>query len=396
MENILISTGHKLIYKNFVKAFNCNIYDSDGNCFLDLESGVWCTNVGHCNPRLTEVISKQAAEMVHTGYCYINPILDKTAKRVLEISGISSGKCLFLSSGSEAVECSVKIIKSFSDKPYMLTMKNCYLSAYGISGEHLDSNWINIDWMNGEDASNIDFSKIAAFVFEPGSSQGLVRFPDKALIQEIVTKTRESGGYVITNEVTTGIGRAGKWFGFSHYDFVPDIVAMGKGLGGGYPVSCVAISDNVLKQLDLNKFHHSQSHQNDPLGVAVANEVIEIIESTNLISRANTIGDKVKRGVESIKDKYGIIKEIRQRGAMIAIEFEKRENIYTAEVVYEELLKRRIIVSLRIGHEVLRLDPALTIEDNQIDFFIESLNEIISLLPFGAPQKPGCVPSFQM
>ncbi len=170
-----------------------------------------------------------------------------------------------MSSGSESVEYSVKLIRSFSDNPYFLTMSNCYLSAFGISGERSDSDWIHFDWRNENSIETVDFSKIGAFVFEPGSSLGLVHFPPRDLIQEIVKQIREDGGYVIANEVTTGMGRTGKWFGFNHYDTIPDIVAIGKGLGNGYPVSCVAISDSVIEKVDFKKYHYAQSHQNDPL-----------------------------------------------------------------------------------------------------------------------------------
>ncbi|GEM_PF-3535648 len=83
--------------------------------------------------------------MIHSGYCYQNPVVNSTAKKILEITGIESGKCVFLSSGSESVEYSVKLVKSFSEKPYFLTMSNCYLSAYGISGERSDKDWVHFE-----------------------------------------------------------------------------------------------------------------------------------------------------------------------------------------------------------------------------------------------------------
>jgi acetylornithine aminotransferase len=138
MDYILNSTGHGLKHPNIIKAENCTLFDSDGNTYLDLESGVWCTSVGHSHPRISKTISEQSSKIIHSGYCYLNPIINSTAKKILEITGIESGKCVFLSSGSESVEYSIKLIRSFSEKPYFLTMTNCYLSAYGISGERSD------------------------------------------------------------------------------------------------------------------------------------------------------------------------------------------------------------------------------------------------------------------
>ncbi len=380
MDNILNSIGHELKFSNFVRAENCTLFDDKGDRYLDLESGVWSTPVGHCHPRITQVLSEQSGKMIHSGYCYLNPIVGSAASKILEITGIKTGKCVFLCSGSEAVEFSVQLISKISSKPYFLTMKNCYLSAYGISGERSGNRWIHFDWMNEGNTDKIDFSKIAAFVFEPGSSLGLVHFPPKELIQQIVNRVRECGGYVITNEVTTGTGRTGRWFGYNHFDIIPDIVAIGKGLGNGYPVSCVAIAESVTEKIDPKKFHYGQSHQNDPLGAAVALGVIDVIEKEGLLQRAVTIGEKIRCRFNRMKDEYGIIKEVRGRGLMIAVEFQKNDGFSFAEKINEELLKRNVILAKRPGHEVFRIDPALTIQEEQVEYFLCTIEEIISSL----------------
>lgn len=378
MKNILITSGHDLKFPNIVRAENCDLYDSDGNKFLDLESGIWCTSVGHSNPRIHKVITEQSGKIIHNGYSYLNPELDKTAEKLLRITGINNGKCVFLCSGSEAVEFSVQMTKSFSTKPYFLTLKQSYLSAYGSSGEKHDNNWILFDWINGDIIDNIDFRNITAFVFEPGSSSGLVHFPPLDLINSIVSKVRENNGIIIANEVTTGIGRTGEWFGYNHYNFIPDIVAMGKGLGNGYPVSCAAISDNVISRLDLHKFHHAQSHQNDALGAAVAAEVIDIIEGDSLLAKSRTNGEYIRSKLNQLKDKYGLIKEVRGKGLMIAVEFHNNTNESIASRINEELLKRKIILVKRPGLEVFRIDPSLTITQNDIDDFLNNLEKIMS------------------
>lgn len=377
MKNILSCTNHKLRFENIIKAENCTLYDSLNNKILDLESGVWCTVVGHSNPRITTVIKDQSEKIIHTGYCYLNPIMEKAAGEILDITGINNGKCLFLSSGSEAVEFSVNIIKNISDKEYFLTMKGSYLSAFGSAGKKSKEEWILFDWDNNKEINNIPFNKISAFIFEPGSSSGLINFPPKEIIKKIIDNIRANNGLIIANEVTTGIGRTGKWFGYNHYNFIPDIVAMGKGLGNGYPVSCVVLSPRVIQKLDLNKFHYSQSHQNDPLGAAVANEVIKIIKDQNLINRCEKIGEKIKNRLNNIKEKYGIIKEIRGKGLMIVIEFEKNNKISYADKINNELLKRNIILVKRPGFEVFRIDPALTIEYKDIEYFLNNIEEII-------------------
>jgi len=378
MHHVFNSTGHELKFKNFVKAENCTLYDDEGHAWLDLESGVWCTSLGHSHPEIVKVLADQAALMMHSGYCYLHPLLDEAAGRILEITGLAGGKSVFLNSGSEAVEYAVKAVQSATAKPRFLTMKNCYLSAYGSSGERSGDQWLEFDWMGGDDPESIDYSEVAAFVFEPGSSLGLVQFPPDDLVRTIAARVKEAGGYVVVNEITTGIGRTGRWFGFNHYGLRPDAVAMGKGLGSGYPVSSVALSLTLVDQIDLQRFHHAQSHQNDPLGAAVAKKVIEIIEREGLLQRAESLGASLRERLNELKLKYGLIKDVRGRGLMMAIEFLPDPGCSLAALVNEELLRRKIILVKRPHHEILRMDPALTIEEAQIDFFLESLEEILT------------------
>ncbi len=132
-----------------------------------------------------------------------------------------------------------------------MTMSDSYFGAYGDASAKDSDKWFLFDWNECERCtqevcakdcsvySDIPFDEVGAFLFEPGSSSGMVRFPPPKLISNIVQDMSAADGLVMVNEVTTGVGRTGKWFGFQHYDMQPDIVAMGKGIGNGYPVSAV-------------------------------------------------------------------------------------------------------------------------------------------------------------
>lgn len=377
MNTILHCTGHTIKYPDIVKGENCRLFDSSGTSYLDLESGVWCTSVGHSHPGISEVLSRQAGKIIHTGYCYLNPVVEECSKALLRVTGIKEGRCLFLSSGSEAVEFAVQVGLNISEKPYILSLKDSYLGAFGAVKDKTEDNWLLFDWLQGDTIDTLPFDRIGIFVFEPGSSSGQVRFPPAELIDRIVSRIRKHGGIIIANEVTTGIGRTGEWFGYNHYDLIPDIVAIGKGLGNGYPVSAVVIAEDCARRLDLDTFHYGQSHQNDPLGAAVALEVINIIEENSLISRSKEKGEEIRTRLEDIKERYGVIKEVRGRGLMIAIEFEKNNNLSFAEKINEALLEHNIILVRRPGLEIFRIDPALTIEDGDIDYFINTIESII-------------------
>ncbi|HSH20205.1 MAG TPA: aspartate aminotransferase family protein [Draconibacterium sp.] len=386
MENIIWSTGHQLKIGNIVDSDNCYLYDTNGNRFIDLESGVWCTSVGHNNKRINKVITAQINKITHTGFCYCHPQIDETAKRILEITGIDKGKCEFLCSGSEAVEYGMRVARKISEKPLALTFSDSYFGAYGDAAAKNENRWHIYNWLDCscknesgctgdcEDFQKIPFEDIGIFLFEPGSSSGLVRFPPNRLIKKIVLRIKENNGVVMANEITTGIGRTGKWFGYQHYDFVPDVVAIGKGIGNGYPVSITVISDEIAGKLENTGFLYSQSHQNDPLGAVVANEVIAMVSEEKLLKKSSEQGEWLMNSIRQLDPQKKIIKEVRGRGLMIVVEFHRN-----AHAVYEELLKRAIIVAKRSNAEALRIDPALTIKKETLELFIDAMREIIEM-----------------
>ena len=377
MEHVINLIGHKQLFENIVSAENCTLTDADGNRYLDLESGVWCASIGHSNSSVTKTINEYANKIMHSGYCYNSSQVELTAEKILALTNQKDGKCVFLCSGSEVVDLGISIAKHAIRKPILLTMSDSYLSAFGNFTNNTTQNWYKFNWLDNEKIENIPFTQISAFIFEPGSSSGLVRFPPQKVIQEIVKRIKSNGGIIIANEVTTGIGRTGKWFGYNHYDIQPDIVAIGKGLGNGYPVSCLCLSKEIVNSINLDNFHYSQSHQNDPMGAAIAYTVLTTIERENLIQRALTQGEIIVDRLLTLKRKYGIIKEIRCRGLMIAMEFDGNFNESIAAIINDKLLEKRIILVKRPDYNILRLDPSLTITDNDIEYFIDSLENIL-------------------
>ena len=322
---------------------------------------------------------------MHAGFCYSNEILEKSAKSILEVAGFHSGKSLFLCSGSEAVEISKQMAKHLTEKKISLTLHDSYLGAYS-SIIDKSRNWHLLNWepcktcLNKEkcDLSCEVLQKIpedtSEFIFEPGSSSGFVRFPPKALISNIVKIVRNNGGKIVANEVTTGIGRTGKWFGYQHYDIDPDFIAVGKGIGNGYPVSIALINKSTAKELEQKTFHYSQSHQNDPLGASIALGVIQFIENNDLISKAKSNGLFLHKHLQAFVDQK-IVLEVRGKGLMFAVDF-KNEKI--TNIIYNRLIEKGYVVGNRGSS--FRIDPPLIITKSEIDGFIDALKDSKSML----------------
>jgi acetylornithine/N-succinyldiaminopimelate aminotransferase len=192
------------------------------------------------------------------------------------------------------------------------------------------------------------------------------------LIQNIVAIVRKNNGKVIANEVTTGIGRTGKWFGYQHYDIEPDMIAVGKGIGNGYPVSAALLTQGIANELQKSTFEYMQGHQNDPLGAAVVREAIQVIRDDDLISEAEKKGEIFLSKLNSLVGGKIVI-GIRGRGLMFAIDLANEE---ISEEIYNELLELGYIVCNR--GSFFRIDPPLTITKNEFGKFIGALTTIVA------------------
>lgn len=382
MSKIYNCSGHDILIPNITKTNGIYVSDEKGKIYMDLESGVWCTSIGHKNDRINNLIKRQIDAIMHAGFCYSNDILQEAADSVLSITDFKEGKCVFLCSGSESIEISRQIAKHITKKKYSMTLHDSYLGSFS-SVTDRKSNWYIFNWENCVHCSNNKNCKadcnylnniptdISDFIFEPGSSSGFVRFPPTSLIQNIVNIVKKNGGKIIANEVTTGIGRTGKWFGYQHYQIEPDMVAMGKGIGNGYPVSVVAINSKTIEELENNPFKYSQSHQNDPLGAAIVNETIKIIKENDLIKESETKGDIFLEELQSLIDKE-VIRDVRGRGLMYVIDLCDSD---TGNRIYKKLLDKGYIVGNR--NSLFRIDPPLIIKRKEFLKFIDMFKEIL-------------------
>ena len=383
MQHVYHCTGHALKIPAVTASQGAYVMDSDGKRYMDLESGVWCVSLGHANSRVNATIMDQIGRLTHSGFNYNSVVVEEAAQRILEVTGHKNGRCVFLCSGSEAIEIARQIARHITGFSQSMTLHDSYLGSYS-SVLDRSRGWYVFNWercthctcretcdRGCELLQNIP-REIADFVFEPGSSSGFVRFPPKALIKNISKIVHENGGKVIANEVTTGIGRTGKWFGHHHYDLDCDLIAMGKGLGNGYPVSATSINAETVRQLDDKSFHYSQSHQNDPLGAAVAKEVIQQISDNDLIAKAEQNGAEFLSQLQSLVDDKFVL-SVRGRGLMFALDLANAE---VARFIHDALLVKGFIVGLRGGF--FRIDPPLILTLEEFDGFIAAFKDVIA------------------
>ena len=390
---------------NFVRGQNCALFDDQGRRFVDLESGSWAALLGHGHPRVNRVIKDQLDRIMHLGVRTPNQLAELAARDVLELTGLPDGRCTFLSSGSEAVEFGVQVARRVTGRPFdsspafaeatagrqgrplLLTFADSYLAAFGSAARKDPSEWHLLDWHAPAAAdvatclASIPFDRIGGFVLEPGGgAPGFVRFPPAPLVEAIARRVQADGGLLVANEITTGMGRTGSWFGYQHYDLRPDIVALGKGLGNGFPVSATAIRRDLAEKLERSGFRHAQSHQNNPLGCAVAREVIAILREERLVERSRDLGESFLERLRGLQARNPKIKDVRGRGMLLAVEFASDSSL-SGTAAQAALWDRGFIAAgYPAGYPAgtgLRFDPALTMEESDLERLMEALAEVL-------------------
>ena len=381
---------HEIVKTNFVRGQGCYLYDVHGKRYIDFEAGIWCTALGHGHPQINQTIRTQTEQIVHLGTRYPSLLAEEAAAEVLGTVALSDGKCVFLSSGSEAVEFGVQIARRITGQPLLFTLSDSYLAAYGSAGRKSPKEWYCFDWSvcatcphsdecdpQCSHLKEIPFESIGGLVFEPGSMSGLVKFPPKQLVQTLANRVKQQHGLIVVNEVTTGLGRTGAWYGFQHYTLQPDVIALGKGLGNGYPVSAVAMTHDIADRLENSTFRYAQSHQNDPLGCAIAKKVITVIRQDGLVERSHRIGTNFRRELGQLGERHNIVKNVRGRGLMIAMELEGKNHKPLVPSVYRKLLGKGFLVGYHPVANLLRFYPALTIGQKDIAQLLENIATVL-------------------
>lgn len=390
MDHVLRCSGYEIVKTDMVRGQGCYLYDVHDKRYVDFEAGVWCTALGHNHRRVNQAIRTQIEQIAHIGYRYTNALTEEAATEILDTVALSDGKCIFLSSGSEAVEFGVQIARRIAGQPLLLVLSDAYLAAYGSAGKKSPEEWHCFDWTECVACPHADvcdpactylreipFASIGGLVFEPGNSSGLVRLPPRQLVRTLASMVKRHNGLIVVDEVTTGLGRTGAWYGFQHYALQPDIVALGKGLGNGYPVSAVAMTRDIADRLGGSAFRYAQSHQNDPLGCAIAREVVTVIREDGLVERSNRVGTHFLQELEQLGERHATVKEVRGRGLMIAMEFVDDDEQLSLNSVYHELLERGFIVGYKPAASLLRFYPPLTIGDEDVARLLESLDRVL-------------------
>lgn len=384
---------HPIMKTDFIKAEDTYLFDRDGRRFVDFESGIWVTGLGHNHPRIKRCTKDQLDKVVNLAPQHTPSIAEEAALQLLSHTPFEDGKVVFLSSGSEAVELSIRFALLNTQKSQLLAFNKSYLGAFGLAGKNPEGNcWTQVDIdaclkcpedecaLSCSHLVHIEPDKIAAFVLDPILASGGIIVPPQKVVDLLGKKIRSCGGLMVVDEVTTGLGRTGTWLGIEHFNVPPDIIAFGKTLGNGYPISAVAMRRSIGSELEEKGFHYIQSHQNDPLGCVIAREVLSVLDEDELISRSRSAGEFLRKCLQQIKSDLPIVSDVRGKGLMMGMELDKDSvsEPEVFEVIDRKMCDRGYIIGVKPEKYLLRFMPPFTISENQISGMCENLSEVLS------------------
>ncbi|NPA14422.1 MAG: aspartate aminotransferase family protein [Aquificae bacterium] len=365
----------------FVRGEGVYLYDEQGKEYIDLLSGIGVNSLGYNHPKLTKAICQQAKELIHISNLFEVPYQEELAQKLVETSfGPKKGKVFFCNSGAEANEALIKLIRKYfrdqgQDKYEIITFKSSFhgrtygsLSATGQPKLHegfepMLEGFRYAEFNNIESVKELINEKTAAILIEVIQGEGGVNPADENFIKELYELTRQKGLLFAVDEVQTGNGRTGKYWGFQHYGIVPDLFSTAKGLGSGVPVGALVAKNEIAEHFTPGS--HGSTFGGNPLAMRAGLVVFEELES-GLLNHVARVGNYFKEKLTSLG-----VGKIKGKGLMLGLELEK-----PCKDIVLKGLKKGLVFNCT-AQRVLRFLPPLVITEDEIDRAVEILEEIL-------------------
>jgi acetylornithine/N-succinyldiaminopimelate aminotransferase len=365
-----------------VKGEGCYLWDADGNKILDMFPGWAVSGIGHCHPKVVEAVRRQVGELIHIDNTLYSEPQGVLAKLLSERA--FGGKCFFCNSGAEANEAALKLARlhTAKEKYKFITAEGSFhgrtfatVTATAQPKYHegflpLLPGFVYIPFNDIAALKEAFTDEVAAVMVEPIQGEGGINVADAEFLRTIRQLCDKKGAVMILDEVQTGIGRTGKWFGYQHYDVEPDIITMAKALGGGVAIGAMMAKAEIAACLVPGK--HASTFGGNCLACAAGVATIEAIEQENLLQRAAEIGQYTQDKLRRLKDKHAMIDHVRGIGLMIGIQL-TRPGAAIVNTCLEKGLR------INCTHDtVIRFMPPMIVTKEQIDQAVDIFDSVLS------------------
>lgn len=401
--------GFDLVYANARGAY---LYDLDGRDYLDFLSGYSVFNIGRNHPAvqaaIRDVLAMDLPNMVQMDCSLLSGLLAEAlvAKLPPHLDAV-----FFANSGAESVEAAIKFARAATGRAGLVSLERSFHGlthgALSVMGDaHFQEGFgpLLADCervLLGDLAAlreRLGRREVAALLIEPVQGKGVV-WPDDDYFPQAQRLCRETGTLLICDEVQTGLGRTGRWWGFEHWNLEPDIVTIAKSLSGGYAPCAATVTRRAIYQRTFDRLDrcvvHSSTFGRNNLAMACGLATLQVIEEEGLVERARKTGAELRARLEALQARHSVIKEVRGLGLMLAIEFSEPEEFASrmgwkllqrvepglfAQMVVTALCTKHRILTQLAGHSmnVLKILPPLIIGEAEIARFVEALDAVLA------------------
>ena len=367
---------------SFTHGEGCYLYDAEGNKYLDLVAGIAVNSIGYSHPEWVKAMQEQVSKLIHVSNLYYVEEQAKLAEKIASITPGDLDRTLFVNSGAEANEGALKLAVKYTGRTKIMAALNGFhgrtAAALGATGQTkyqasfeplISSAYEYYDYGDCESVKKMMDGDVAALIVEPIQGEGGVKTASAEFFKTVRDLCTDNGALMIVDEVQTGIGRTGKWYGIQNFDVVPDIITMAKALGGGAPIGAVTSTEEISKVMTPGT--HGTTFGGNPLVTASGCAVLDIMKKEKIVEHAREIGDKWMNdlmGIQSDKTK-----QVRGYGLIIGIEMDSNE---TAAAIQKHCRDNGVLVNVCHGNTI-RLIPPLIINDQQKDTFTSLFKECL-------------------
>ena len=373
----------------FVRGAGSRLYDGDGREYLDFVAGLAVTSLGHAHPGVAEALAAQARTLLHVSNLYGTTVAPEVAATLDRLVG-GGGRVFFCNSGAEANECAIKLARKWGG-PGRYAVVSLYgsfhgrtlatLHATGQPQKHeafqpLPEGFRHVAWgdLDALDRA-VDPAVVAAVILETVQGEGGVKPLPAGYLAAVRRLCDDRHVLLVVDEVQTGLGRTGRWFGFQHDDVRPDVVTMAKALGNGVPIGACWAREEVAAAFVPGD--HATTFGGQPLATAAARATLAVMEAEDAPGRAARAGARLRTALEAVPE----IAAVRGRGLLLAAELEGGR---PAPAVVAAALDAGLLVN-PVTPTAVRLAPSLLVSDDEIDEAVSILAGVLARTPVTVP-----------
>ena len=365
------------------KGVGAHVWDIDGKEYIDCMGGYGVAIVGHQNKRVVKAIKDQVDKIITVHSSLYNKTREEFLKTLIRLAPKELTQVHLNNSGAEAIEAAIKFARKFTGKKGMVAMKGSYhgksLGAlsltfnpkYKKAFEPLVEKVSFASYGDIESLRSTIDEDTAFVILEPIQGESGINVAPDGFLQEVRKLCDEKGVLLIFDEIQAGLGRTGRLWACEHWNTAPDILCLAKGIAGGVPMGATLVRPDILAS--MSKGEHSSTFGGNPLSCAAGIATLQALTQDGLIENSQKMGEFFREGLEKLKEKHPIIREIRGKGLMIGVELK-----FEVKDILMNLMKEGVLM-LYSGRNILRILPPLVITKEDITKVLETLDRVLTI-----------------